>query len=140
MDAVPREEERTPNSGVNVVDFWNVNVPVAEQTEQCPEYLEYALENEKDRTILSTLDEHYQRQTWSEIRELIANNRLDLFTRVPSELRLYREYCAKIVHDHGSIMKFVMQERLQWTGMRASGTGFGCDSTNVRECANDTPG
>lgn len=105
-------------------DFWNVNVPVSEQTEECPEFLRYAFENEKDRGILSTPDDQYRRQTWQDVQQLIRDNRLDLFMRVPSELRLYREYCAKLIQDYGSIMKFVMQERLRWEDMASSAPPF----------------
>lgn len=104
--------------------FWNVNLPPAEHTKECPDFLRYALDNQKDQRILSTLDADYQRQSWTAVQQLIRHNRLDLFMRVPSELRLYREYCAKLVREYGSIMEFVMQERLCWEKLSASGPPF----------------
>lgn len=104
--------------------FWNVNVPLEEHTKECPEFLRYALENEKDRAILSTPDALYRRQTWEDVQGFILANRLDLFQRVPSDLRLYREYCAKLVREYGSVMKFVVEERLLWEDLTCSGRPF----------------
>ncbi|CAK4034361.1 Hypothetical predicted protein [Lecanosticta acicola] len=119
-------------------DFWNVNVPASEQTKDCPDFLKYALENEKDREILSTPDDQYRRQRWPEVQQLIRDNRLDLFTRVPSELRLYRQYCAKLIQDYGSIMKFVVQERLHWEHMASSSAPFS-DPSEYKILYNDWP-
>ena len=94
--------------------FWNVNVPKDLQTEDCPNYLQYAFTNEKDRQILRTPDNEYKRQSWQQVQEFIRTNRIDLFQRLPSDLRRYREYCAKIVEDFGTVMAFVMKERLRW--------------------------
>ena len=94
--------------------FWNVNVPDHLQTEECPPYLQYALSNPKDQEILATPDRNYHRQTWPEVCQIIKDNRLDLFQRVPSDLRRYREYNAKTVEQWGSVMEFVVKERLGW--------------------------
>jgi hypothetical protein len=45
---------------------------------------------------------------------LPGTNRIDLFQRVPSDLRRYLEYKAHIVAKYGSIMRFVVKERLRW--------------------------
>lgn len=95
-------------------DFWNVNIPSESHTKDCPDFLQYAFENDKDRMILSTLDADYQRHSWPDVQQLIIDNRLDLFERIPSDLRRYREYCAHLVKEYGSVMNFVMQERLGW--------------------------
>lgn len=102
------------------VAFWNVNIPEAEWTDECPEYLEYAFKDHKDRAVLLTLDPDYHRQTWDDVQRLIYGNRLDLFKRVPSQLRLYRAYCHKLVKEYGSIMNFVLKERLHWEDLNFS--------------------
>ena len=114
----------TTSKDDNSTTFWNINVPPELQTEECPEFLRYALENEKDRGILSTPDTEYHRMSWQRVQQLINDNRLDLFDRLPSDLRRYREYCAKLVQEYGSIMAFVMQERLQWQDLRPKGAPF----------------
>lgn len=43
-----------------------------------------------------------------------GTNRIDRFERVPSELRRYLEYMTQIKSEHGSVMRFVMKERLGW--------------------------
>lgn len=104
--------------------FWNVNVPHEQQTKECPEFLRYALENDKDRGILSTPDGLYVRQTWGDVTRFIRENRLDMFQRLPSDLRLYRQYCAKLVSEYGSVMNFVMKERLGWETLNTTGKPF----------------
>ena len=113
---VVAEESKTP--------FWNVNVPPDQHTQDCPDYLEYALHNDKDRGILSTPDEQHQQQSWQVVTTLIHNNRLDLFQRLPSDLRTYRQYCHRLTQTHGSVMEFVVQDRLRWTDLQASGPPF----------------
>lgn len=41
-------------------------------------------------------------------------NRIDHFQRVPSDLRKYLEYTAHIKAEYGSVMRFVVKERLRW--------------------------
>lgn len=41
-------------------------------------------------------------------------NRIDRFQRVPSDLRKYLEYTAQIKAEYGSVMQFVVKERLGW--------------------------
>jgi hypothetical protein len=43
-----------------------------------------------------------------------GTNRIDRFQRVPSELRKYLEYMAQIKAEYGSVMRFVVKERLGW--------------------------
>lgn len=35
---------------------------------------------------------------------------------MPSELRLYREFCADVGERYGSVREFVVRERLGWEG------------------------
>jgi hypothetical protein len=94
--------------------WWNTNLPPAEQTPVCPSYLIYATHHQKERSNLATPDALFTRKTWPEVRSLIAANRLDQFTRVPSELRQYRKWTEGIVREYGSMMRFVLEERLGW--------------------------
>lgn len=106
------------------VDFWNYNIPKKDHTKECPNFLEYCFQNERDRKILSTLDKDYHLQTWEDVSYMIKENRIDLFQRVPSDLRRYREYSAKLIKEHGSIMEFVMKERLRWRDLKPQGKPF----------------
>jgi hypothetical protein len=99
--------------------WWNTNLPSHEQTPTCPSYLTYALAHLKERANLSTRDIDFKRQTWLEVRAHVAANRLDQFTRVPSDLRRYRQYTDKLVREYGSVMRFVLDERLGWRDSRA---------------------
>lgn len=120
-------QNNNSNNNNNNPFWWNTNLPPSQHTPTCPPYLEYALHNLKDRTILSTPDALYTPQTWPEVQSLIRENRLDLFQRVPSELRLYREFCADVGERYGSVREFVVRERLGWVGdrggVRAEGEG-----------------
>ncbi|KAI0395750.1 hypothetical protein F5Y17DRAFT_456619 [Xylariaceae sp. FL0594] len=92
--------------------YWQVNVPAAKRTEECPEFLRDI--SAKDKGIISTPDSEHRRNTWPEVQKLVRDNRLDLFQRVPSELRRYLEYMARLRREHGTIMNFVLRHRLGW--------------------------
>ncbi|KAH7035215.1 uncharacterized protein B0I36DRAFT_317879 [Microdochium trichocladiopsis] len=92
--------------------YWQVNVPPAEREAECPEFLRSL--SAKDEGIIGTPDAEYRVASWHEVQQIIADNRLDAFRRVPSQLRRYLEYNWKLRRDHGSVMKFVLSERLGW--------------------------
>lgn len=90
-----------------------MNLPDSEQTDTCPLFLQNL--NAKDISILSTSDAEYKILSWPEVQAIIAANRLDAFQRVPSALRKYFAYNAYLKKTHGSVMEFVLKERLGWT-------------------------
>lgn len=121
--------------------YWLVNVPRPLWPTECPSFLRDL--PPKSIQCLSTPDELYQRQPWDYVKESIGqfmmdlcsnhstykvtyadrkihyistteNNRLDRFHRVPSDLRKYLEYTTKIKEKYGSVMRFVVKERLCW--------------------------
>ncbi|KAL4998817.1 hypothetical protein BDV10DRAFT_166348 [Aspergillus recurvatus] len=94
------------------IPYWNVNVPTAQWTVKCPRFLRD--QSEKNIGILSTPDEQYQRQGWELVRRIVETNRIDQFQRLPSDLRKYLEYKEQIIAKYGSIMRFVVKERLCW--------------------------
>lgn len=51
----------------------------------------------------------------------IENNRLELFQRLPSDLRRYLGYTWMLKRDYGSVMTFIVKERLQWTDLTPRG-------------------
>jgi hypothetical protein len=62
---------------------------------------------------------------------------VDLFHRVPSELRRYRQFTHRLVKEYGSIMNFIVNERLRWKSMSPRGRPFEHDGTmpgNMRAC------
>jgi hypothetical protein len=104
--------DAVPSGGTISVAYWNVNVPPHLQTAACPPSLSNL--SEKDRGILATPDADYHVQTWDEVRQVVRDNRLELFQRVPSELRRYRGYVYHLVQRYGSVARFILQERLGW--------------------------
>ncbi|THX08923.1 hypothetical protein D6D18_01412 [Aureobasidium pullulans] len=109
-----REQEALP--------YWLVNVPANQRPTECPDFLADA--NEKDKQILATPDSDYRRLSWPEVQDLIRKNRIDLFQRVPSDLRRYKGYTAKLKKEHGSVLSFVMSERLRWQDLVPQGEPF----------------
>jgi len=95
------------------IPYWQVNVPVDERPDSCPAYLLNL--NEKDRRILATPDSEYHILSWPEVRSIIDRNRLDVFQRIPSELRRYFAFNYEIKQKYGSVMQFVLTHRLGWT-------------------------
>lgn len=118
--SLSNEEELPPIRNASGVAFWNINIPPSEWTDECPDYLQYAFQDHKDRAVLLKTDAEHQRQSWADVHDLIRGNRLDQFKRVPSQLRLYRAYCTKLIREHGSIMNFVLKERLHWEDLKFS--------------------
>ncbi|KAJ5307750.1 hypothetical protein N7476_008406 [Penicillium atrosanguineum] len=92
--------------------YWLMNVPRSQWTTECPSFLRD--QPPKNIRCLSTPDEHYQRQDWKLVQEIIKTNRIDRFQRVPTDLRKYLEYTAHIKAQYGSVMRFVVKERLHW--------------------------
>lgn len=95
------------------VPYWHVNVPPSERTPECPEFLLNLCA--KDLSIVSAPDSSYRLQAWPEVRDIIAANRLEMFQRVPSDLRRYLENNWRLRKQYGSVMNFVLGQRLRWT-------------------------
>ncbi|OAX79970.1 hypothetical protein ACJ72_05709 [Emergomyces africanus] len=104
------EREPEPES----LPYWLVNVPRSQWPPECPQYLRNL--PQKSIECLSLPDTQYQRQSWELVKSLVASNQIHLFQRVPSDLRRYLEYIAKIKATYGSVMNFVVQKRLGWVG------------------------
>lgn len=117
--------------------YWQVNVPEPLRTTDCPEFLT-AL-SEKDVRILSTPDFQYHVLTWPEVQSIIVRNRLDLFQRVPSELRRYLAYNFELKKQYGSVMQFILSQRLTWEiPLKAKGATFQHDK-DIKILWNDWP-
>ncbi|KAI8954043.1 hypothetical protein F4801DRAFT_43582 [Xylaria longipes] len=117
--------------------YWQVNVPEDGRTEKCPEFLRTL--SAKDLGIISTLDEEYHVNSWPEVQKLVLDNRLDLFQRVPSELRKYLDFSWKLKQEYGSIMNFILTQRLHWDlPITPKGKPFECDE-DIKILWNDWP-
>ncbi|GAM82315.1 hypothetical protein ANO11243_002940 [Dothideomycetidae sp. 11243] len=128
-----REDEDT------ALPYWQVNVPAAQRTATCPDFL--ADVNDKSKRILSTPDGGYKRLSWADVKSVVAENRLDAFQRVPSDLRRYLQYVFEIKRRHGSVMEFVLRERIRWGKgeMKPRGRRPFEDASDIRILYNDWP-
>ncbi|MCJ1281037.1 hypothetical protein MMC26_000355 [Xylographa opegraphella] len=117
--------------------YWLVNIPQDQWPTDCPEFLVNA--NTKDRGILATPDSEYSRQTWEEVQQIIRTNRIDLFQRIPSDLRKYLAYNFKLKKEYGSVMDFVLKERLQWTDLTPSFSEPFSEPADIKILYNDWP-
>ncbi|OCK87353.1 uncharacterized protein K441DRAFT_623160 [Cenococcum geophilum 1.58] len=102
--------------------FWLVNVPRDQWPAECPDFLRDV--GEKDRMIIGTPDSDYKQLSWQEAQEIIRLNRVDLFRRVPSDLRKYRQHTHKLIKEHGAILNFIVKERLHWPDLKQRGAPF----------------
>ena len=93
--------------------FWQVNVAEHLRTPDCPDFLRNV--DDHDRDIISTPDSDYEIDSWPVVQHKVAQNRLELFQRVPSELRRYLAFTWKLKQDYGSVMTFILTQRLNWT-------------------------
>ena len=99
-------------SNAVTLPYWQVNVPPSQREIECPAYLQDL--KPKDVAIISTPDSEYHILTWSEVQAIIARNALDAFQRMPSDLRRYLAYNYFLKQKYGSVMEFVLRERLGW--------------------------
>jgi len=118
------------------IEWWNFNIPHDEQTVECPDFLLNS--SEKDKRLIGSWDADYECMPWLEVKELIASNRIDLFQRIPSELRRYRQYIYQTEKEHGSINNFIQHELLRWSDLTPQGSPFSCPD-DVRVLRNDWP-
>ncbi|TPX08889.1 uncharacterized protein E0L32_009593 [Thyridium curvatum] len=118
--------------------YWQVNVPPSEREAECPDFLRDL--SDKDRGIVGTRDADFRPDSWAVLRRKIETNRLDLLRRVPSVLRLYLAYNRKIARQHGSVMAFVLSQRLRWEPpIVARGRPFEFPEDDVKILWNDWP-
>jgi hypothetical protein len=137
--------------------YWQMNVPPDQRTEQCPYFLLDV--SDKDRAILSTRDEDYQRSSWEQVKNFIsmlslpltlnritstnlprtAQNNLARFRRVPSDLRRYLEFKSDIQKKYGSMLNYVRQKRLYWPSVTPSGDPPFCNPSDYKILRNDWP-
>lgn len=117
--------------------YWNVNVAPELQTAECPDFL--VTLTDKDRRIIGTPNDQYTVLTWPAVQKVIAGNRIDTFQRIPYELRRYRGFVWKIEREHGSILNFIMTQRLHWEEpLKPEGKPFECPG-DIKILWNDWP-
>ncbi|KAF3906179.1 hypothetical protein ABW20_dc0100898 [Dactylellina cionopaga] len=68
----------------------------------------------KDQEILNTPEHLFHIQTWSDLRCIIAENRLEDLKRRPGDLRRYLEWGARTRQEYGSVLKYILTQRLFW--------------------------
>ena len=95
-----------------IMPYWHVNVPEHLRTAECPDFL--ANLGQRDFDIITTPDSDYEMDTWAVVLQKVAQNRLELFQRKPSDLRRYIGFTWKLRRDYGSVMNFILSERLRW--------------------------
>ncbi|KPI41225.1 N-acetylglucosamine-induced protein 1 [Cyphellophora attinorum] len=117
--------------------YWNTNLTAEEYTLDCPPYLQnIAL---KARLALSTRDTDFHIQTWDEVREIVASNRIDKFQRMPSQLRAYLKYMWSLKKEHRTVMDHVKTHRLQWEDVMPLGKKPFEEATDWKVLYNDWP-
>jgi hypothetical protein len=67
-----------------------------------------------------------------------AINRIDKFHRSPSELRRYRQYIYHLEQSYGSVMKFIINQRLKWPNLTPGGPPF-TNPDDLKVLYNDWP-
>jgi len=67
---------------------------------------------ETDKWILSQSDEEFHLHDWKELREIIAQNRLETLKRKPSDLRRYMAWSQQTIAQYGSITSYILTHRL----------------------------
>ncbi|KAH7414278.1 hypothetical protein DE146DRAFT_30566 [Phaeosphaeria sp. MPI-PUGE-AT-0046c] len=63
---------------------------------------------------LSISDADFTPHSWSNLHHLISTNQLDELKRWPSALKAYLAWTAHVKEKYGSIMTYLLQQRLFW--------------------------
>lgn len=122
---------------LETIPYWHYNVSVDQKTAQCPTFLLHL--SDKDRRIIGSPDADYVPLGWERVCAIIAANRLDLFQRVPSDLRRYKAFTHALAKRHGSVADFILKERLRWPEpIRPRGRPFQCPD-DIKIIRNDWP-
>lgn len=63
---------------------------------------------------LSLADSEFSPHSWVDLRRLISSNQLDELKRWPSALKAYLAWTAHVKEKYGSVMTYLLQQRLPW--------------------------
>jgi hypothetical protein len=63
---------------------------------------------------LSLADSDFTPHSWSNLHRLISTNQLDELKRWPSALKAYLAWTAHVKENYGSVMAYLLQQRLLW--------------------------
>jgi hypothetical protein len=63
---------------------------------------------------LSITDAEFTPHSWSNLHHLISTNQLDELKRWPSALKAYLAWTAHVKEKYGSVMTYLLQQRLFW--------------------------
>ncbi|KAI6716065.1 hypothetical protein JHW43_001323 [Diplocarpon mali] len=67
-----------------------------------------------DKWVLSQTDDEFHLHDWEELKEIIANNKLESLKRKPSDLRRYMSWTQETKAQYGSMTNYLLQQRLPW--------------------------
>ncbi|KAH8153148.1 uncharacterized protein LAJ45_02735 [Morchella importuna] len=94
---------------------------------------------DKDAKQLETPDESFKLMTWEDLKLIIENNRLEDLKRVPSDLRRYISWSKKTREEYGTILAFILKERLGWKDLKPQNLApFACEA-DTKVLINDWP-
>ncbi|RDW59704.1 hypothetical protein BP6252_12791 [Coleophoma cylindrospora] len=65
-----------------------------------------------DKWVLSLTDEQFKLHSWDELKEIIAQNRLEVLKRKPSDLRRYMAWSVSTNAQYGSMTNYLLAHRL----------------------------
>ncbi|KAI8941298.1 hypothetical protein NX059_002526 [Plenodomus lindquistii] len=64
---------------------------------------------------LTLRDSEFTPHSWSDLQHLISTHQLEALTRWPSQLKAYLAWTAHVKQQYGSVMQYLLRERLFWT-------------------------
>ncbi|KAF7509799.1 hypothetical protein GJ744_007494 [Endocarpon pusillum] len=114
-----------------------ITIPRGESVNDCPKSA--IIISPKTERIICTREEDFRRWTWSEVKEAIRINRIDLFQRTPTDLIRYVEYVHYLKKTFGSVLHFIQHERLHWPSVQPSGQAPFENPTDYKILYNDWP-
>ncbi|KAH7348549.1 hypothetical protein BKA65DRAFT_427596 [Rhexocercosporidium sp. MPI-PUGE-AT-0058] len=89
----------------------NTKTPESSKGEAVEEDAPFPL-TEVDKWVLSQTDEEFHLHNWEELKEIIANNKLETLKRKPSDLRRYMSWTQCTKAQYGTMTSYILQHRL----------------------------
>ncbi|KAK6501721.1 hypothetical protein TWF481_009549 [Arthrobotrys musiformis] len=113
--------------------------PIAHQ--QQPPKSDVYIPSPKDQEILNTPEHLFTPHTWSNLQSIISQNSLEDLKRRPGDLRRYLEWGATTRQQYGSVLKYILSERLLWdeSNLSPRNTTPFADDEDTKILLNDWP-
>ncbi|KAH9865488.1 hypothetical protein J1614_009072 [Plenodomus biglobosus] len=88
---------------------------------------------------LSLRDADFTPHSWENLQHLISTQQLEALTRWPSQLKAYLAWTKHVKEKYGSVMAYLLTQRLFWTPLRNDAEEEGAETALKFKVQSQTP-